>query len=96
MTKDSFEWNEQKDFLNQIKHGVSFTEAQYAFKDPNRVIAKAESHSGQEQRYYCFGKTGESIMTVRFTWRNHVIRIIGAGYWRKGKKLYEQENQIQR
>lgn len=34
------------------------------------------------------------IMTVRFTYRNNKIRIIGAGYWRKGKKLYEEENQI--
>ncbi|MBT9439916.1 MAG: BrnT family toxin, partial [Desulfobacterales bacterium] len=22
------------------------------------------------------------------------IRIIGAGYWRKGKKIYERENKI--
>ncbi len=26
------------------------------------------------------------VMTVRFTYRNELIRIIGAGYWRKGKK----------
>jgi hypothetical protein len=25
-----------------------------------------------------------------------VIRIIGAGYWRKGKAIYERENQIHR
>lgn len=31
-------------------------------------------------------------MTVRFTYREESIRIIGAGYWRKGKKIYEQEN----
>jgi hypothetical protein len=31
-------------------------------------------------------------MTVRFTWRAGRIRIIGAGYWRKGKKIYEQQN----
>jgi hypothetical protein len=33
---------------------------------------------------------------VRFTYRSDVIRIIGAGYWRKGKRIYEQENQIHR
>jgi hypothetical protein len=31
-------------------------------------------------------------MTVRFTYRAGVIRIFGAGYWRKGKKIYEREN----
>ena len=29
-------------------------------------------------------------MTVRFTWRDGQIRIFGAGYWRKGRKIYEQ------
>jgi uncharacterized DUF497 family protein len=37
---------------------------------------------------------GEGIMTVRFTYREGAIRIIGAGYWRKGKRIYERENQI--
>jgi hypothetical protein len=31
-------------------------------------------------------------MTVRFTYRNGNIRIIGAGYWRKGKEIYEREH----
>ena len=30
------------------------------------------------------------ILTVRFTYREHLIRIIGAGYWRRGKKAYEE------
>jgi predicted DNA binding CopG/RHH family protein len=33
-------------------------------------------------------------MTVRFTYRKNRIRIIGAGYWRKGKDIYERENKI--
>jgi hypothetical protein len=32
------------------------------------------------------------VMTVRFTWREGRIRIFGAGYWRKGKRLYDREN----
>ena len=31
-------------------------------------------------------------MTVRFTWRLQKIRIFGAGYWRKGKVIYEKAN----
>ena len=89
-----FEWDSEKDAENQRKHGVSFTLARQAFLDPNRVIARDLTHSESEQRFYCFGCVDEGILTVRFTYRNEAIRIIGAGYWRKGKGIYEQENQI--
>ena len=91
-----FEWDPNKDLENQQKHGVTFTKAQYAFADPHRIIAEDVAHSDQEQRYYCFGKVGGGVLTVRFTYREGVIRIIGAGYWRKGKVTYEQENTIYR
>ncbi len=74
------------------KHGVAFSLAQFAFADPNRVIAEDLVHSKTEQRYYCFGEVNGGILTVRFTHRDGVIRIIGAGYWRKGKAIYEREN----
>lgn len=92
MKKAKFEWDASKDKQNQDKHGVSFEFAQYAFADPNRVIAEDLSHSQKEKRFYCFGKVDDGIITVRFTFRGNVIRIIGAGYWRKGRKLYENEN----
>lgn len=91
-----FEWDPNKDLENQRKHGVAFIKAQYAFADPHRVIAEDVTHSDQERRYYCFGKLDGGILTVRFTYREDVIRIIGAGYWRKGKVTYEQENSIHR
>ena len=86
-----FEWDEKKNRENQQKHGVSFSLAQYALADPNRVIAEDASHNQTEQRYYCFGKVGDRIMTVRFTYRKRRIRIIGAGYWRKGRDIYGKE-----
>lgn len=93
MAKDSFEWAFEKDIANQLKHGVSFHEAQFAFLDPNRVIAKDLTHSTKaEARYYCFGKVGDGVLTVRFTYRRQIIRIIGVGYWRKGKRVYEKQN----
>ena len=94
MTKIHFEWNSRKDRENQDKHGVAFATAQYAFGDTDRVIAEDVSHSRAEKRYYCFGKVTDGVLTVRFTYRKGVIRIIGAGYWRKGKKIYEKENKI--
>ena len=94
MAKTRFDWDIDKDAENQQKHGVSFTRAQYAFADPQRVIAKDITHSQTEERFYCFGEVDGGVLTVRFTYRASAIRIIGAGYWRKGKAIYERENQI--
>ena len=96
MKQSNFEWDAAKDTLNQEKHSVAFAFAQYAFADPLRIIAKDEEHSGAEERYYCFGEVDGGVMTVRFTYRSSKIRIIGAGYWRKGKVIYEQENNLHR
>lgn len=96
MATSSFAWDPHKDAANQAKHGVSFALAQYAFADPRRVIAEDTAHSVKERRYFCFGRVGRGVLTVRFTYRANVIRIIGAGYWRKGKAIYERENQVQR
>ena len=86
-----FEWNDSKNAENITKHGLSFYEAQEVFFDKRRVILLDKKHSSKERRYFCIGKTSTGgIATVRFTIRNSHIRIIGAGYWRKGKKIYEQ------
>lgn len=91
-----FDWDADKDAENQRKHGVAFVVAQLAFADPKRVIARDVAHSQVEERFYCFGEVQGDVLTVRFTYRAAVIRIIGAGYWRKGKATYEHENQIHR
>ena len=94
MAKARFEWDPRKDQENQEKHGVAFAVAQLAFADSRRVIAEDLSHSSAEKRYYCLGEVGGGVLTVRFTYRAEVIRIYGAGYWRKGKRIYEQENSV--
>jgi uncharacterized protein len=87
-----FEWDDLKDQQNRTKHGVSFALAQEAFLDPDRVIAQDLDHSSDEKRYFCFGQVAGGVMTVRFTFRAGRIRIFGAGYWRKGKKIYDEQN----
>ena len=94
MSQESFEWDADKDVANQAKQGVSFADARFAFADSDRVIAEDLAHSRGERRYYCFGEAGGGIMTVRFPYRGGIIRIFGAGYWRKGKLIYERDNQI--
>ena len=96
MAKARFEWDPDKDQENQEKRGVAFAVAQFAFADSRRVVAKDLSHSSAEKRFYCFGQVGGGILTVRFTYRAEVIRIFGAGYWRKRKRIYERENPLHR
>ncbi|MHB8624516.1 MAG: BrnT family toxin [Sulfuricaulis sp.] len=89
MAMARFDWDEKKNRENRKKHGVSFELAQLAFADPKRVIAEDLAHGQSEPRYYCFGRAGHGVLTVRFTYREGIIRIIGAGYWRRGKRIYE-------
>ena len=86
----TFEWDSRKNEINVVKHGVSFFTAQQAFLDPKRIIAEDIEHSRNEKRYYCFGKIDGKVMVVRFVYKGQTIRIFGAGYWRKGRKIYEK------
>lgn len=88
------EWDRRKNQENQKKHGIAFVEAQEAFEDEKRIIVEDAHHSEKEQRYFCIGKIAGGIVTVRFTRRGVRIRIFGAGFWRKGKKLYEEKNNL--
>ncbi len=91
-SNDSFEWDETKNKENLAKHGVSFEEAQQVFEDPCRLFAKDIRHSTRtEIRYKCIGKLEKGVCIVRFTFRDGKMRIFGAGYWRKERKLYEQK-----
>lgn len=84
--------DEDRNRLNQEKHGISFEEAQHVFADPKRMISVDESHSTvNERRYFCIGEIGGGILTVRFTVRYDMIRIIGAGFWRRQRGTYEEQ-----
>jgi len=88
-----FEWDAAKEEENLAKHGIDFNLAELAFEDINRYVYSDLQHSQDEPRFFCLGKVRGKILTVRFTLRRDTIRIIGAGYWRKGEKIYEQQNQ---
>lgn len=88
----NFVWDVRKEFVNIHKHGVDFVTAAKAFLDPNRKIYIDSRHGGREERYFCLGKVGGRVLTVRFVSRGGQIRIFGAGYWRKGRLYYEKKD----
>ena len=88
----SFVWDSEKESDNIQKHKVDFATACKVFKDPKRKIYIDSKHSKEEERFFCIGKVGNMVLTVRFTFRSYKIRIFGAGYWRKGEIYYERED----
>ncbi len=88
----NFVWNAEKELRNINKHGIDFSTAALTFKDPKRKIFTDSKHSSSEKRYFCIGKVGKKIVTVRYMFRQGKIRIFGAGFWRKGVKYYEKED----
>ena len=79
----------------RIKQNMVFHSLKLSLLSLTQIeLSPVMGHSDEEARFYCFGRLGEGIVTVRFTYRDKVIRIFGAGYWRKGKRIYERENEI--
>lgn len=73
-----FEWDENKNLLNREKHGISFEEASFIFKDPNYIKIYDRKHSITENRYRIIGRV-HNVLCVIITYReNNVIRIISA------------------
>ena len=88
----SFIWDLSRESANIHKHGMDFTTAAKAFKDPKRKIYIDSKHSLKEERLFCIGKVGKIIVTVRFIYRDDKIRIFGVGCWRKGRVYYEKKD----
>ena len=86
----SFVWDSDKEKINVLKHAVSFRAAIEVFRDSNKKIIEDIDHSENEERHYCIGLVDGRVMTVRYVLRNGSIRIFGAGYWKKGRMIYEQ------
>lgn len=47
-----FEWDEEKDRTNQIKHGISFEAARWVFLDEYRIISARKADAKERRRYY--------------------------------------------
>jgi len=50
-----FAWDENKNLANQRKHGISFEEAQTAFRDENATVYFDPDHPEDENRFILLG-----------------------------------------
>ena len=47
----TFEWDENKNQINQRKHGISFEEAKTVFYDEEALLRDDPEHSEEEERF---------------------------------------------
>ncbi len=88
-----FEWDENKNNINQLKHGIEFEYAKKVFYDANRITSPDLRFDYGEDRWITIGKVMDTLLTVAFTIRNTNFRIISARYARnKEYKMYNKSN----
>lgn len=59
-----FEWDDNKNKLNQQKHGVTFEEARTVFDDPFQISKLDYRFSYNEERWVTIGSTNNSKILV--------------------------------
>lgn len=69
-----FEWDQEKRRSNLRKHGLDFTDAPLAFTEDAIIIA--DENKDDEDRYILIGTVYRRIVTIVFTDRDEVTRII--------------------
>ncbi len=77
----SFEWDEAKERVNRVKHGIGFLEAADAFRDPNAPIYIDPDQSDGEERYILIGFSADiQLVVVCHCYRDagETVRIISA------------------
>ena len=77
------EWDEEKSKANLIKHGIDFEDASEVFYWP--VVVRG-SNRNSEERWIAIGKSHDRIVSVIFTRRSDVIRIISAPHPRPNEE----------
>jgi uncharacterized DUF497 family protein len=93
MLELTFEWDEDKNKLNQLQHGISFEDAKFVFNDPYKVILPDLYHSEAEERRLAIGMVNRVLFVVFTERSDNVIRLISARVGTKAEeKLYNENN----
>ena len=88
-----FEWDENKDRANVVKHRIGFDEARKVFSDPHVIIREDRVVEGEE-RLQAIGYVERVLLvvhTVREEGLGAIIRIVSARKaTRAERKVYEE------
>ena len=95
MEEIKFEWDENKNKINQEKHKVSFEEASTVFYDETALVIDDPDHSLEEERFIILGLSlAANLLVVCHCYRgaDEIIRIISARKATKteSKQYYER------
>ncbi len=94
MDEIHFTWDENKNGINQRKHGISFEEARGVFGDENAILFDDPDHSAEEERFLIIGiaeTRGICIVSHCYREDDNIIRIISARKATKNEKRIYQE-----
>ena len=89
-----FSYDEDKATLNEIRHDVTFAEAETAFEDDFSLVFPDVWHSEAEDRFILLGESDAGrLLTVSYTFRGNSIRLISAREASpKERRKYVKEN----
>jgi len=73
-----FEWDNNKNKLNMANHEIDFNDVMDVFLDDHRIVRQDKRKDYGESRYKAIGKLGPYVLSVIYTVRNDVTRIISA------------------
>ena len=81
MTEIQFNWDKNKNLMNQRKHNIAFEEAVSVFWDEEALIIDDPDHSESEDRFIILGiSANANLLMVCHCYRENdtIIRIISA------------------
>lgn len=87
-----FQWDEGNVDKNRIMHTVENWECEQIFFNAPLLVVGDPRHSATEERWAAFGHTDDGrLLTVVFTKRRNLIRVISArDMSRKERRFYEE------
>jgi uncharacterized DUF497 family protein len=90
-SRPEFEWDENKRLSNVEKQGLDFVDCLDVFLDPSAFVYLS-ARSEAEKRYVIVGRVGHRSVSVVFTRRGSLVRLISARISRRNeRRQYETE-----
>lgn len=95
MNKLRFTWDDNKNAVNNSKHGISFEEASTVFYDDYAILFDDPDHSIHEERFLIIGYSQQNhlcIVSHCYRESDNVIRIISARLAvKKERMVYDEQ-----